>query len=325
MNAAALAPVVCLSYLAAADLWTVPRYPDANSGAVITAVEQSIAADAPMTAAVLAALGHPTLLLTNRVGDDPAGQRITCWLAERGITTTAGSRRGVTTPHITVVGDAADSRTWFLHLAGAAEDLASVDLAALDGAPLAYIDAYPVIQDVAVAAIRAAASALTLVNIGSTELTAPVQDAMRAHPKIIVQANVDDERHEDAVTIAAGLSNRTGARLTVVTAGAYGAIALSRTGGEFVQVPGFAVQVRHTHCAGAAFSGGLLAALAADLSPREALLWGCASGALRCELPQRAPLPDRQAIQAFLDTRRPVVRPSSPTEDGELDALVDAV
>jgi hypothetical protein len=48
-------PVVCISYLAAASLWNVAHFPTANQGAEIRAIEQSIAADAPMAAAVLAA------------------------------------------------------------------------------------------------------------------------------------------------------------------------------------------------------------------------------------------------------------------------------
>jgi hypothetical protein len=46
--------VVCFSYLAAAELWQVPRFPSANHGAEVLSVERSIAADAPMAAAVLA-------------------------------------------------------------------------------------------------------------------------------------------------------------------------------------------------------------------------------------------------------------------------------
>lgn len=66
-------PVVCFSYLAAAELWRVPHFPTANHGTEVLDIERSIAADAPMAAAVISALGVPTLLLANDIGDDADG------------------------------------------------------------------------------------------------------------------------------------------------------------------------------------------------------------------------------------------------------------
>jgi sugar/nucleoside kinase (ribokinase family) len=312
MNVFDAAPVVCLSYLADAELWTVPAYPAANTGAVISHIEHSVAADAPMTAAVLAGLGHPALLLANGVGDDGRGRRVTDWLADHDVDAACGTRRGATTPHITVIEDEQNTRTWFLNLAAAATELADVDLAAFSGAHLAYIDAYEVIKDVAAAAIHAAASALTLINLGGAAPGADVLAAIRAHPRAIVQTNVDDDRHLDAPARAAELAEATGAEAAVVTAGAYGAVAVARNG-RFEQAPGFVAQVRHTHCAGAAFSGGLLSGLARGLPLEQALLWGCASGALRCELPHDAQMPTARQVQAVIGTRAsaPVHQPKT--------------
>lgn len=47
-------PVVCFSYLAAASLWQVTQFPMPNDGAEVQAIEESIAADGAMAAAVLA-------------------------------------------------------------------------------------------------------------------------------------------------------------------------------------------------------------------------------------------------------------------------------
>ena len=54
-------PVVCLGYLAAASLWKVGCFSAANHGAEVNEIEESVAADGPMVAAVLAALGQPSL------------------------------------------------------------------------------------------------------------------------------------------------------------------------------------------------------------------------------------------------------------------------
>jgi hypothetical protein len=51
--------VVCMSYLAHTALWKVPRFPLANHGAEVLTIEHSIAADAPMTAAVLTRSTYP--------------------------------------------------------------------------------------------------------------------------------------------------------------------------------------------------------------------------------------------------------------------------
>jgi hypothetical protein len=58
-------PVVCMSYLAAAGLWKVSRFPKANHGAEVLAVERSVTADGPMAVATLTALDMPALLVAN--------------------------------------------------------------------------------------------------------------------------------------------------------------------------------------------------------------------------------------------------------------------
>lgn len=50
--------------------------PHPESPAEIRTTEESIAADGPITAAVLSALDVPTLLVDNRIGNDDAGERV---------------------------------------------------------------------------------------------------------------------------------------------------------------------------------------------------------------------------------------------------------
>jgi sugar/nucleoside kinase (ribokinase family) len=83
--ASANGPVVCFSYLAAASLWQVTQFPMPNDGAEVQAIEESIAADGAMTAAVLAGLGQPSLLLSNSVGDDGSGAHVCNWLRDHGV------------------------------------------------------------------------------------------------------------------------------------------------------------------------------------------------------------------------------------------------
>jgi sugar/nucleoside kinase (ribokinase family) len=284
-------PVVCFSYLAAASLWNVERFPQANQGAEVMQAEASIAADGPMVAAVLAALGVPALVVSNNIGDDGPGDQVRAWLHRNRVSTTAETVPGLATPQIVIVADDHGTRTWFPQLPGVAEALGAVDLAPLTGAAFAYVDCYQLIEPAAVRAIQAARSAGVplLVNLGGSPLSPAVASAVRGCPDLILQTNVDDAEHETAPAVAGALVDQTGASWAVVTAGAFGAVAASSD--DLVTVPAFKVAVRHTHCAGAAFSGGLLYGLMHGWQMAQALTLAAASGGLRCARAHHEPLP----------------------------------
>jgi sugar/nucleoside kinase (ribokinase family) len=68
-------------------------------------------------------------------------------------------------------------------------------------------------------------------------------------------------------------------------------------------VPAFRAHVRHTHCAGAAFSGGLLYGLLHGWPMTDTLTLASASGALRCERAHDQPMPSLAELRAFMSTR----------------------
>ncbi|WP_280410285.1 carbohydrate kinase family protein [Nocardia brasiliensis] len=293
-------PVVCISYLAAAKLWSVPLFPTANHGAAVESIEHSVAADGPMTAAVLAALDVPTLLLANDIGDDDDGRLVQRWLDQHRVTTTAAVSTDATTPWIVVIGDRHQTRTWFAHLPGVADQMRTLDLAAIATASYVCVDAYELIEPAALRAIRAAQAAEVpvLVNLGGSPLSQSMRSAAAGYSKFILQTNADDADYFEAPRIAESLRIQTDAQWVIVTAGARGAVAASRT--EQLAVPAFPVRVEHTHCAGAAFSGGLLYGLRAGLSMERSMVIGSASGALRCARHQNTPLPSLEDLQAVI-------------------------
>jgi sugar/nucleoside kinase (ribokinase family) len=302
-------PVVCISYLAAANLWKVAHFPTANQGAEIFAIEQSIAADAPVTAAVLAAMGTSSLLLANQIGTDSRGTEVRHWLERYHVATTAIVEEGIDTPQIVVIADDARTRTWFPYLPGVVDALDHVELAPLADASFAYIDCYQIIEAPAVRAIHAARSAGVplLLNLGGSPRSPIVSDAVRGQPGLIIQTNVDDEKAAEAPHIASSILEDTRAAWVVVTAGAGGAFALSRV--EHLSVPAFRAEVRHTHCAGATFSGGLIYGLLHDWPMRESLDLASASGALRCERTHYEPMPTLAELRDCMRSReRGVVR-----------------
>ncbi|MEU0870592.1 MULTISPECIES: PfkB family carbohydrate kinase [Nocardia] len=224
-------PVVCVSYLASAELWSVPEFPFANHGAEVRVTEQSIAADGPMTAAVLAALDVPTLLVANRIGNDEAGGRVGRWLQQRAVPTTAVASAEVSTPRIVVVADDHNTRTWFAHLSGVANELTNVDLSALSAAAFVYLDAYQLIEAAALRVVRAARNhgARLLVNLGGTPLSDTLRVELAGYANLLIQTNVDDSSHRDAPIVARKLLGQTCAQWVIVTAGAFGALAASRS------------------------------------------------------------------------------------------------
>ncbi len=298
-------PVVCFSYLAAAELWHVDRFPLPDCGAGIGQIEPSIAADGPMAAAVLAALGVPAQVLSNGLGADGHGRMVSARLKAYGVHLAPGSTApdGLPTPRITVVADDLQTRTWFAYLPGVSAALAALDLAPLTSAAYAYIDCYQLIEAPAVRAIRAARAVGVplLLNLGGSPLTPAVVSAVDGHPALAVQTSVGDADHADVSGVAAAILAATAADWAIVTAGAHGAVAVSRD--QHIFAPAFGAEVRHTHCAGAAFSGGLLYGLLHGWPMRETLDLACASGALRCERAHHQPMPTLAELTALVNAR----------------------
>ncbi|MGW4240927.1 carbohydrate kinase family protein [Nocardia sp. NPDC004722] len=278
----------------------MPKFPAPNHGAEIRTTEESIAADGPMTAATLAALGVPTLLVANRIGDDEVGGKVGRWLQQHRVPTTAVASADVTTPRIVVVGDGRETRTWFAHLPGVTDELNRSDLSAIHTASTVYLDAYQLIEPAAIRVVRAAreCGAELLVNLGGCPLSDALRTELAGYRNLIVQTNADDDSRSDVPEMTRQLLTDTCARWVVVTAGAYGASAASRE--RIVTVPAFPVQVRHTHCAGATFSGGLLYGMRMGLPIERSLLLGAASGALRCTRDQSAPLPTLLELESVI-------------------------
>ncbi|MBF6216354.1 hypothetical protein IU487_35795 [Nocardia puris] len=156
------------------------------------------------------------------------------------------------------------------------------------------------ITPAAVRVIEAARAAQVpvLVNLGGSPLSDGVHRAAAGYEKLLVQTNVDDSAHTEAFTVARSLLAESNAAWVAVTAGAYGAVAVSRT--DEVAAPAFPVTVRHTHCAGAAFSGGLLYGLREGWSMVRSMVLGSASGALRCARHHSAPLPTLAELEAVV-------------------------
>jgi sugar/nucleoside kinase (ribokinase family) len=178
-----------------------------------------------------------------------------------------------------------------------------VDLSPIQSASWVYVDCYQLIEGQAFRAIEAAQAAEVplLVNLGGSPLSPNVAALLWGGANVILQTNVDDVDHRKAPQVAEALLRETEAAWAVITCGAYGAVALSPS--EQVSAPGFKATVRHTHCAGAAFSGGLLYGLREGWPMLDCLSVACASGALRCERPHDQAMPTLDELREVIDFR----------------------
>lgn len=289
-----LLDLACVSYLAAAQVLHVHTYPPANSGTVVDAIAASVAGDGPLTAVTAARAGLTVGLVTNRVGDDPAGHHLLAALNTAGVRHTLRPDPDVLTPHLTVIADEADTRTWFAALHHAYTDLHETDLTPLTQARIVYVDCYQVLTHSAARAITAAQGAGLVLNLGGDPLADAVADAARGERVLSVQTSVDESDADDAEGLATHLFDQVRPDAAVVTVGRLGAIA--RTRHHLHHVPAPPGPVTHTHGAGAAFSAGYIHALLRGGDTDRALRAGCVAGTAHC-VTSAATVPHHLRIQ----------------------------
>ena len=274
--------LVCVSYLADAQVLHVDPDPLPNSGAVVDETAASIAGDGPLTAITAARLGLRTGLISNSVGTDPTGQRLRHWLDQIGVRHDVRAIAGTVTPHLTVIADGG-TRTWFAALQHAYADLLTVDLTPLRYARMAYIDCYRVISDAAARSITAARDTPLMLNLGGDQPSRAVISAAVGKQLIAVQTSIDESAADTAADIADELFQQFAPHAAVVTAGRHGALALTRDRLHRVAAP--EAEVHHTHGAGAAFSAGYAHAVLGGADIATALAAGCLTGTQHCATP----------------------------------------
>ncbi len=288
--------LACFGYLAHAQVTAVRAYPAANTGADVVQVFPSLAGDAPITAMTARRLGSTAHLVSNRVGVDHAGKAVLDALDTATVSYQAmpSSTLDANTPQLTIVTDKAGTRTWFALLGDAVEQLTTVDLTPLTMARLAHIDCYRLLDAPAAAAITAGRPPL-LLNLGGDALAPAVAEAASGRRIAFVQTNLDERDAGRAEPVAAELYARLGPDTVVVTLGQLGALGYTAAG--TFRVPAQQIPVRHTHGAGAAFSGGLAHAYLTGATSHQAVQAACAAGTAHCAatapLPHQRTNPDR--------------------------------
>ncbi|WP_061294119.1 carbohydrate kinase family protein [Herbidospora cretacea] len=281
--------LACFSYLAAARLLTVDRYPAADTGAEVHDAHQSLAGDGPITAITAASQGLRVTLSGNDVGEDTVGLDLLAQLERYEVRHRISTRPETVTPNLTVITDRIGTRTWFAHLSSATADLLGADLSLLTPARLAYIDCYEIITDAAVRAIRhvTRSGGPLMLNLGGDPIHPAIQKAAVGTDLVAVQTSLPDDEANTAETVADRFYEQLRPQVALVTLGRYGVIARTETG--FHHEPAGTGPIAHTHGAGAAFSAGFAVAHLAGSDIKDCLTHACRTGTEHCS-PSPSPL-----------------------------------
>ncbi|WP_061296265.1 carbohydrate kinase family protein [Herbidospora cretacea] len=279
----------CFSYLAAARLLTVDRYPAADTGAEVHDALQSLAGDGPITAITAASQGLRVALSGNDVGEDAVGLDLLAQLERYGVRHRISARPGTVTPNLTVITDRTGTRTWFAHLSSATADLLDADMSLLAPARLAYIDCYEIITDAAVQALEhvTRSDGPIMLNLGGDPIHPAIQKAAVGTNLLAVQTSLPDNQVNAAERAADSVYEQLRPQITLVTLGRHGVLARTETG--FHHEPACTGPIAHTHGAGAAFSAGFAVAHLAGSDIKDCLIHACRTGTEHCS-PEPSPL-----------------------------------
>jgi sugar/nucleoside kinase (ribokinase family) len=245
--------VVCFGFVNPGVVFSVDRYPAANTGAYVTGKRPFIGADCTMAATMLARWGAEAHLIANALGADDAGRDTLGRLAEAGVHTHIALQKSLRTPNEVDISDRAGTRTFFVEDNPAVwSSLAEAGLSAIDGAAMLYVDWYvgpPAERAIAYARARRVPVYLNV----EYSLRQPGQYRELISQATYAQSPMSDVhvQQEDPLAIATALADM-GAHDTFVTRGKHGALAFSN--GQIIEAAAPEIKVVDTQGAGAVFS-----------------------------------------------------------------------
>lgn len=249
--------VVCFGYINPGVVFSVDKYPAANTGAYVTDKRPFIGADCTMAAQILARWGVQAHLIANALGADDAGRDTLSQLEAAGVKTHVELRKALRTPNEVDISDRDGTRTFFVeHNPAVWNSLIEADLSAIDGASLLYVDWY--VGDAAARAIAYARKRDVPVYLNvEYSLRQPSQYADRIAGATYAQSPMSDVHvaQEDPFAMAMALCGM-GVKVAFVTRGKHGSLAMS--GEQVVETHAPPVSVVDTQGAGAVYSAAAM-------------------------------------------------------------------
>jgi sugar/nucleoside kinase (ribokinase family) len=274
------AEVVCFGMIIPSIVLVVDEFPDHNTGALITQVQEIVEDDAAIIACVLRGWGVRSGLIGTALGRDTRGRQFARKLKDLGVLGRVRLTDSFATPYEVDVSDRTGHRTYFWQREPRVLDtLDTADLSMLCGARFLYVDWYDGDHIVRAMDEAARCGATVFLNLehghaGGRLLKEYVGRAQ------IVQASTDAaQRQGDPVAVARTLLD-AGAQIALVTLASEGCLAATRDGVLRADAP--AVQVVDGCGAGASFAAGFMYGQLRKWTLEESVRLAIAAGSYKC-------------------------------------------
>jgi sugar/nucleoside kinase (ribokinase family) len=274
------AEVVCFGMLIPSIVMVVDEFPEHNTGALVTHVQETIEDDAAIIACLLCGWKVRSGMIGTALGNDARGKQTARKLKQLGVLGKVRLTHAFATPYEVDVSDRSGHRTYFWQRESRVLDtLDSAELKLICAARFLYVDWYDgdhILRAMDEAARLGVPVFLNLEH-GHYEPRLLREYVGRAR---IVQASTDAAQREgDPFAVARTLLD-AGAEIALVTLAGDGCLAATRT--ELLRVRAPMVQVVDGCGAGASFSAGFLYGQLRGWSFADSVKFATAAGSLKC-------------------------------------------
>jgi len=264
-------------------------------------------------AVAIARLNIPTCMI-GRVGGDSFGQELIMAVQSAGVDTAGVIVDAATHSGVAVITVAANGENQIVGVLGANDRLDESDVERLV-AQLPQAQALLLQLEIPIPIMKAVARAAHVAGVPVILDPAPVPSEPITDIYPFVDYLVPNEveasqlvgfpvNSPESAAHAAATLQEQGANTVIVKLGAQGVFCATLK--ETFFVPAFQVTAIDTVAAGDAFAGGFAAALVSGLALRDALIWGCAAGALATtKMGAQSAMSDRATFDAFLQQHHP--------------------
>lgn len=299
--------VCCFTYIASAEVLRVSKYPKPNYGAIVKEKIYSVVADGVVVSIGATKMGLRAGLITNMPGKDKTGKGILKLLNGSGVLCNVKTGHGMSTPSIVVITDDDGTRTWFVDIAKAVEDLMYVDLDLINKSSLTYVDLYEVIEKPGLRAIGYSnmLGIPIFLNLGERQIDSNLLSKLEGKHYEVIQLSCNEALVCKAEKIGSEVLNALKPKLVIVTLGSKGAIALTST--TQARAYAYSVKLINTNNAGAAFTVGFLRGYLNSWDIEMSLQYGCALGSLNCSIKTPFDHFSEQVIENFVFEHKMII------------------
>ena len=272
--------VVCVGIVSPAEVYTVDRMPEWNTGAPWSGRADFISEDAAIVATSLKQWGLNVGLVSNRLGDDPSGHKVLDELMTLGITGHFELDTSLRTPYEIVFSDTSGGRTfvWDRKIE-VLKTLSLADISIIEGSRHVYADWYDWPHN-SVALEEAQRNEIPVfINMEDHYTDSRLANDLLPYAST-VQVSLPEDDDTDPELVATAML-RNGVSSVLITGASKGTKYIS--GSECFSVKAPLVNLVDANGAGAVFSAGYLYGVTRGWDSKESVRFGVAAASIQCE------------------------------------------